>query len=240
MRDGVELATDVLRPDLAERVPVILSRTPYDRTLVRVGDLTEHTELAERGYAVVTQDVRGRYASGGTFAPYEQEIPDGYDAVEWCARQPWSNGRVAMHGASYLGATQWLAAMANPPGLRAIIPNITSADYHEGWTYQGGAFQLGFMLRWAYADWLSGNQGPADAARDRGRIEALDAFDAVNRRRPLADHPLVERWAPFYRGWLTRPNRDAWWRSIAPREHWAEMSVPALNIGGWYDIFVAG
>ena len=124
MRDGVELGTDVLRPDVSERIPVILSRTPYDRALVRVGDITEHTELAERGYAVITQDVRGRYGSGGVFNPYEQELNDGYDVVEWASHQPWSTGRVAMHGASYLGATQWLAAMA---ARRACEPSCPTS-----------------------------------------------------------------------------------------------------------------
>ena len=144
-----------------------------------------------------------------------------------------------MHGASYLGATQWLAAMAAPPGLRAIVPNVTSADYHEGWTYQGGAFQLGFMLRWGYADWLSGipRLGRSTRRRAHGcsrRVRSREPPPAP-RRSPTAG-PV----APFYRAWLTRPNRDDWWRSISPREHWGQISVPALNIGGWYDIFVAG
>ena len=98
MRDGVELATDIIRPDIAEPVPVVMSRTPYDRTLVRIGDLTDHLELAERGYAVIAQDVRGRFASDGTFTPFVHEQNDGFDSSQWAAGQPWSNGSVAMHG----------------------------------------------------------------------------------------------------------------------------------------------
>src|SRR5439155_26690737 len=81
--------------------------------------------------------------------PFVDEGRDGFDAIAWCAAQPWSDGRVGMIGGSYVGATQWLAAGAAPPALRAIAPYVTASDYYEGWVYQGGAFQLGFSLRWS-------------------------------------------------------------------------------------------
>ena len=237
-RDGVVLATDILRPDTDRPVPVILKRTPYDKRLVRVGDLTEPVDLVERGYAVLAQDVRGRFASGGRFEPFIQEIADGFDAVEWAAAQPWSDGHVVMHGASYLGATQWLAAMAQPTSLRAITPNITSSDYHEGWAYQGGAFQLGFAVYWAHSDFTVGHSAEAGGGDVAARREAMDDLVGRYRQRPLADHPLVARWAPFFAAWLEHADRDDYWARMAPRDHWADVLVPALNIGGWYDVFV--
>ena len=143
MRDGVELATDVHRPDDELRHPVLIERTPYDRGYVPIAGL-DTLSLIEAGYAIVTQDCRGRFGSGGTFTPFVDEAADGRDAIAWCAAQPWSNGRVGMIGGSYVGATQWLAAGERPPALEAIAPHVTASDYHEGWVYQGGAFQLGF------------------------------------------------------------------------------------------------
>ena len=149
MRDGTVLMTDVYRPASEGRYPVLLQRTPYNK---ETGGLslvqTDTFRAVRRGYAVVIQDCRGRYRSDGDFSPFLQEIADGYDAVEWCGSQAWSDGNVGMYGTSYVGATQWLAAIAAPPSLRAIAPAFTASDYYEGWTYQGGAFQWGFMCNW--------------------------------------------------------------------------------------------
>ena len=138
MRDGTVLMTDVYRPAAEGRYPVLLQRTPYNK---ETGGLslvqTDTFRAVRRGYAVVIQDCRGRYRSDGDFNPFLQEIADGYDAVEWCGSQPWSDGNVGMYGTSYVGATQWLAAIAAPPSLRAIAPAFTASDYYEGWTYQG-------------------------------------------------------------------------------------------------------
>ena len=148
MRDGTTLATDVYRPDTDRRLPVLLERTPYDRSYVPIAGL-DTVALVEAGYVIVSQDCRGRFGSEGRFTPFVDEAADGADAIAWCAAQPWSNGRVGMIGGSYVGATQWLPAGERPPALRAIAPYVTASDYHEGWVYQGGAFQLGFSLRWS-------------------------------------------------------------------------------------------
>src|SRR5688572_6598662 len=145
MRDGVTLIADVYRPEGDGRHPVLLTRTPYDRH----GDLEAGPALASHGYVVVMQDVRGRYGSEGEFYPFRNEAADGYDTVEWAAALPNSNGRVGMYGGSYVGATQMLAAGAAPPHLVAIHPVVTSSDYYEGWTYQGGALMQWFASSWA-------------------------------------------------------------------------------------------
>ncbi|MEE9247211.1 MAG: CocE/NonD family hydrolase, partial [Dehalococcoidia bacterium] len=111
MRDGTVLYADVYRPNGAGRWPVLLSRIPYGKHKPRYRAMyLDLTRAVARGYAVVIQDVRGRHASQGVFEPYIHEPEDGFDTVEWCAAQPWSDGNVGMFGISYHGATQWLAA----------------------------------------------------------------------------------------------------------------------------------
>src|SRR5436190_6733174 len=106
MRDGVLLAADIYRPLSDEKFPVLLERTPYNRT----DEAAMANELASHGYIVVLQDTRGRYESGGDFYPFRDESADGYDTVEWSAQLDGSSGKVGMFGGSYVGATQMLAA----------------------------------------------------------------------------------------------------------------------------------
>jgi predicted acyl esterase len=119
-RDGVVLSTDLYLPAGARKSPVILIRTPYSKDL----EVWSARFFARRGYAVAVQDVRGRGRSGGKWEPYVHEATDGYDAIEWLARQPWSTGKIGMIGASYLGWAQWWAASLRPPHLAAMIPNV--------------------------------------------------------------------------------------------------------------------
>ncbi|HLE36830.1 MAG TPA: CocE/NonD family hydrolase, partial [Candidatus Acidoferrales bacterium] len=110
MRDGVVLRADIWRPAGEGKFPVLVYRTPYDKRRAPESYAT-YRKAVERGYVVVMQDVRGRYASAGEFLPYQQDGKDGYDTIEWAAKQPWSNGAVGTFGLSYPGAVQWLAAM---------------------------------------------------------------------------------------------------------------------------------
>ena len=244
MRDGVELSTDVHRPEASEPVPAVLLRVPYDKEMsVAGGDIAK---FVAAGYAVVAQDTRGRYRSGGTFNPFFDEPADGEDAVAWVAEQAWCNGDVAMAGASYNGATQWMAAARNTPALKAIAPNITSGSYFEGWSYQGGAFELGFLLCWAVG-FLGLPEVAAKLARgeattdDYGRIVgSLDGLAELYRRLPLTDVPELRDVAPYYFDWLAHPTYDDFWKQTAPRERYDRVVVPALNIGGWYDLFLGG
>jgi len=135
MRDGVVLRADVLRPAQG-RSPTLVYRTPYGRRDA-LAESTTFARAVERGYAVVAQDVRGRYGSDGEFRPYEHEGRDGYDTIEWAARQPWSNGKVGTYGLSYPGAVQWLAAMEQPPHLVAMVPAMTFSTPESFW-YQDG------------------------------------------------------------------------------------------------------
>jgi putative CocE/NonD family hydrolase len=151
MRDGVVLRADVYRPQAEGKFPVLLQRTPYDRRNFDFG-----LKGAQRGYVVIIQDVRGRYASDGEFYTFVNEPNDGYDTVEWAAALPYSNGKVGMFGGPYVGATQMLAAMTHPPHLAGICPVVTSSNYHDSWTYQGGRSNSG-----------STSRGPRDWRRTR-------------------------------------------------------------------------
>jgi uncharacterized protein len=239
MRDGVELAADVYRPAGGGRHPVILMRVPYDKRYAQTNTFRHPSWYAAQGYVVVVQDTRGRYASGGEFHPFEHEAQDGYDTVEWAGALPCANGRVGMYGLSYAGATQLQAALLRPPSLRAICPGITSAQYYDGWAYRGGAFALAFNVFWstflAYAD-----------ARRGGRAQAADALaraigPTMERcvHLPLTSLPLHGE-APYYADWLAHPSYDDWWRRWSIDADYARIDVPALHIGGWYDIFAGG
>jgi putative CocE/NonD family hydrolase len=158
MRDDITLLADVYRPDLDGRFPVLLQRTPYNKSSSPDFPPAFAFRAASHRFVVVVQDVRGRFRSAGEWYPFMHEALDGYDTVEWAAALPYSDGRVAMYGQSYVFATQMLAAEAAPPHLIAILPDITASDYHNNWVYQNGAFVQGFMELWASQlaqEWLN-------------------------------------------------------------------------------------
>ena len=248
MRDGVRLYADVFRPDTPERVPVLLQRTPYNKALPLSRNMgLEAMRAASHGYAVVIQDTRGRGASDGVFYPFLNEIDDGYDTLEWCSSQPWSSRKVGMYGRSYVGATQWLAALSGPRSLAAIAPGITASDYHEGWIYQGGAFQWGFVLSWTLAQLtlanlakLSRDNGIPPDAQDK-LVGAIDGMEESFRFLPTMEFPhLKEGLAPYFYDWLTHPQADDYWGRWRIEDHYAQIAVPALHMGGWYDAFLKG
>ncbi|MGH7906912.1 MAG: CocE/NonD family hydrolase, partial [Candidatus Binataceae bacterium] len=146
MRDGVRLMADVYRPDAPGRFPALLSRLPYNKDLrKRPGDIDY---FVERGYVVVMQDVRGRFASeGDEYYPLIYDVNDGHDTVEWAAALPWSDGNVGTMGQSYLGLTQYLLAPTRPPHLRASFPVSSPGDFYNNFAYHtGGAFELGWRV----------------------------------------------------------------------------------------------
>ena len=148
MRDGIVLRADVIRPAVDRPVPVILMRSPYGPIVARA-NLDPLRAVAE-GFAVVTQAVRGTGTSGGDFTPWAHEAADGYDSVAWCAEQPWSTGRVATYGPSYLGQAQLYAAAARHPAHVAMVPYVTPSHPYEV-TYEDGALLLGSTFGWAFA-----------------------------------------------------------------------------------------
>ena len=248
MRDGVTTYADVFRPQAEGKVPALLQRTPYDKSspASRTGAM-DAIRAASHGYAVVIQDVRGRYSSEGDFYTFFNEMNDGYDSVEWISSQSWCDGKVGMYGASYVGATQWLAAKSGAPSLAGIAPGVTASNYQEGWAWQGGAFELGFNLSWAMgsltaANWgaLSRRYGFDDDDFNR-LLAAKDGLTEWFQYLPMSEMPQFkgER-APYYYDWLAHPEYDDYWKQVSIEESHADIAIPAYNFGGWYDIFMGG
>ena len=247
MRDGTTLYADVYRPDGPGPFPTILQRTPYDKTAALASQMLDPMKTAKAGFALVIQDTRGRFTSGGEFNCFVDDINDGYDTVEWAAAQSWSSGRVGMIGASYVGATQWLCAITRPPHLVAIAPNVTASNYHNGWTYQGGAFELGFNASWTLLQLTLANFKTHSGvrsipqARQAELVKSVDGMTDAFLHLPLKDLPqLSGGLADYYFDWLAHPSFDDYWKKLCIEDQHSNVSTPALNIGGWYDIFLGG
>jgi uncharacterized protein len=252
MRDGVRLYADVWRPDTTEPLPVLVTRTPYDRAAFRA--LGTGGALAREGYVVVSQDCRGRYESEGSdWRPVELDIDDGYDTVEWAAAQSWSNGKVGMFGASYMGYTQWQAAIARPPSLVAILPECSASEYWDPVWGPGGAFRIANRTGWTLMVALeearrSGVDDPL--AEELTRVQAAAGNDVAARgaaiapiiarlmtHRPLRDVPFFEKAAPWYAEYFEHERRDdPSWLWSNPRTHFPEIDLPVIHVGGWYDV----
>jgi putative CocE/NonD family hydrolase len=264
MRDGTRLATNLHRPDSAAPVPALLMRTPYGKdTPLGITD-DGITGWTSRDYAVVVQDCRGRFRSEGTWAPFHCERDDGYDAVEWCAAQPWCNGKVGMFGRSYFGYTQLAAATARPPSLVAIAPESTGGDVYEDWVYSpGGVPNLPVLVGWLLfvaGDTaarlgleLGGLEEIADANRrfaesrttnPQASARALEDLGRVVRSlydvRPLTEIEELDSVFPWFRDWLEHHAKDAYWADASPAAHFDELDVPALHRTGWFDVFLLG
>jgi putative CocE/NonD family hydrolase len=248
MRDGVRLQADIWRPARAGRFPALLQRTPYNRAdsfAVVVSAGIEPLRAVAAGYVVVIQDTRGRFGSEGDFTPFFDEGDDGVDTIEWLAAQPYCNGDIGMYGASYYAATQLLAAVRQPPALKAIAPQATASDYHDTWTYYGGALELGFSLYWALglaaaeaARRTAAGQDVAELSAEIGRL-SRDPWQAYSAR-PLADVTALKSLLPAWGDWLTHPDRDDYWRPISIADRYDRIKVPALHIAGWFDLFLRG
>lgn len=232
-RDGVTLRADIYRPKADGKFPVLLQRTPYDKR----GAADFGLKAAAQGFVVILQDVRGRYTSEGEWYPFRHESQDGYDTVEWAAALPYSNGKVGMFGGSYVGATQMLASIASPPHLAGIFPVVTATNYHEGWTYQGGAF-----LQWFNQSWTTGLAQDTLSRRVRRDSRALREWiwELPLSRYSLLSLPELEDLAPYFRDWLDHPHYDDYWKRWAIDENFEKVLVPAYHVAGWYDIFVGG
>ena len=221
MRDGVKLATDVYRDDTFRQAPVVLMRTPYDRTKQKANA----ERYAAAGYVVVIQDCRGTRASEGVLAPYNNEGQDGFDTIEWITRRPWCSGRVGMMGGSYVGAVQWQAAVENPPGLVTLAPQATWSSFYRN-LYLGGAVRLSLI-----AGWLAGNTPKPDGVQPTDMSVAL-------LRLPLSEIDEAIGWPmPWLDAYLTHPEPNGFWTRLDLTPRLPELQMPILHVVGYYDFF---
>lgn len=251
-RDGITLYADIVRPDAPGRYPALLSRTPYGKD-----DAMRNTEssaffFARHGYVTVVQDCRGRFTSEGEYYPMVNDIADGYDAVEWAARLPWSNGRVGTFGQSYMGASQYMIACNDPmpPNLGTMIPTSAAADYHQGWVYHtGGAMLWGWAVPYA----IHKGRNTLERAGRKDLLRKMDEYveQGTNFSMPLSQemysHLPLKDWAdwlkeaaPYFADYISHPDDGDYWSKINVLRHLESIRVPMLHISSWYDIFLEG
>jgi predicted acyl esterase len=224
MRDGVRLAADVFLPAISGRWPTVLVRTPYSRHALSIRG---YRYFVQRGYALVVEDLRGRYGSQGNFGLVPQEAPDGSDTLDWIAAQHWSNGRVAMAGNSYLGMVEWWAAIAQNPHLRAISPMFSGDDeYADRYYSEGGALQLGHRLLWLAENFPPAPLGPPPLGSYINHLP-LRTSDAAATEKSLSLWQLA----------LDHPSFDSFWQRQSLRSSLARVNAPVLSFGGWFDTY---
>jgi putative CocE/NonD family hydrolase len=253
MRDGTCLATDVFRPDAPGSFPVLINRGPYGKDGYVENPHHSVWFFPKHGYVVLSQDCRARFNSQGDYYnPLFQEALDGWDTVEWAARQPWSNGKVATTGQSYLGATQYTLAASNPlpPHLVTMAPVSASSDFHQSWVYHtGGAMEWGWMV--PYAIFKGRN-----TLERLGRADLLAQMDQYvlppgNFAQPLADqwyrHLPLRDWisrlkeaAPYFHEYFDEELDGPYWWRINLLKHLEGIKVPMFHVSSWYDIFLEG
>jgi putative CocE/NonD family hydrolase len=250
MRDGVILRANVYRPVGEGRWPVLLTRTPYGKDMPNSASVLDPAQAVRRGYIVIVQDTRGRFASEGVWEPMIHEGEDGVDTIAWAAQLPYSNGEVGMFGASYFGFTQWSAAVLNPPALRAMVPYITWCDpLWSGTLFRGGAFELGSSAGWQLmmgANVLQRRYATASDPRIFGAtfyrwVQTLDALGPQGYwELPLKDFaPLLGLdIAPAFFDAIARPMDVEQAEPLTILGKHERVTVPTYNIGGWYDIFL--
>lgn len=247
MRDGVVLRADIYRPAGDGPWPVLLTRVPYGKNTPVVAGLVDPIGVARRGFLLVVQDTRGRYASDGEWEPFAHERDDGYDTVRWAAALPGSTGSVGMFGTSYFGNTQWAAALAKPAELKAISPRMTWSDPNDGLFARGGAAELGINISWSIAQGVDTllRRYADDRVAQRQALAALvgdlDAIaDETYWELPADRHPVFDR-HQIQELSFDRSRREPGWSAhsnVAGRQ--AEVDLPSLHTGGWYDIFSQG
>jgi len=228
MRDGVKLYANIYKPKVegarTHKFPVILIRLPYgkDEYYCQMPAIGKY--WAKKGYVCVVQDVRGKWSSDGEWEPFVNEANDGYDTLDWIAKQPWCDGNVGMTGESYFGYTQWAVAPLNHPNLKCVVPGTTATDIYGVWIYNNNAFCIQTLGEWVYS---------------------MNAKKYTNYLRLNPLHlPLITVddeagvTCDYYKDWIRHPSRDSYWDRINVNKKYDQIKIPILHLGGWYDVFL--
>jgi uncharacterized protein len=251
MTDGTKLAADIYRPKADGKFPALVERTPYDKKVSSEIRVDAHLYFAKRGYIFIVQDTRGRFASEGKFYPNLDDAwltrRDGFDTVEWIAKQPWSDGQVGVIGGSQTGQTAYFIGPTQPAALKSMFVRESASDLHAHWYYRGGAFEHGFVTPWA-ANTFGPNvvvknlEGEAQKAAAAALKHYSDNRKTMDMHLPLVDFPLFKDLPgfQFYYDWV-RHQADGpyWWQQNVGLRH-NMFTIPVYHLGGWYDIFLDG
>lgn len=250
-RDGVTLGTDVYLPTvdgvvISEKVPAILERTPYNKD----GGAGLANYFVPNGYAVVVQDVRGRYKSEGHWRPITDDPNDGSDTTRWIGAQPWSNGSIGTVGTSYAGATQHALAIADAAFVKTMIPVDAMSNFGRYGVRHNGAFELRFF-NWVLTMGNAAGGANASAAAARAAADPVAAAALVQmganvreyvRGLPLRPGTTPLKFAPDYEAWLieamSHGDYDDFWKNHGSSvvDHLAEYKdIPIYHVTGWYD-----
>jgi uncharacterized protein len=229
LRDGVHLNATIYRPhEQKDPLPVIFTLTPY------IGDsyLDRATYFSRNGYVYALVDVRGRGNSEGHFEPFANEGRDGYDIVEWLAKQTWCNGKVAMWGGSYAGFDQWSTLKEFPPHLATIVP-AAAAHPAVDFPFFHGIF-TSYVIQW-----LTFTSGVTGNTNTFGNSEFWKSkfTDLYVKHLPFQElDGVVGNTTTVFRKWLDHPTADAYWNAMAPTpEDYKKIAIPILTITGHYD-----
>ncbi|HUQ23176.1 MAG TPA: CocE/NonD family hydrolase [Gaiellaceae bacterium] len=227
MRDGISISADVYLPLSGGPHPTVYQWTPYESTRERF--VGWGVWFAQRGYAAVVSDVRGRYESEGEFEAWSKDGIDAHDSLTWAAGEEWCNGRIGTWGRSYGALIQWQLLHQGHPNLECVAPQVIHDDYFWDGYWTGGAFQLALTLG-AAAIWTSAISlvtGPAAGT--------LMLNDRIWRHLPLIelDEVAIGRKVGYWREWWEHQENDAYWHQF---HHRAEtVNVPIFQQGGWFD-----
>ena len=228
VRDGIRLSVDIYRPKESGYYPALLTITPYNKS---EGWQERAKWFARRGYAVAIADTRGRYESEGTWDPFNpKDKSDGYDLVEWVAKQSWCNGRVGMYGPSYMGWETWWTATQAPPSLKAIVPEVSPPDPFHNVPYQDGVL-VGWMFNWAAS--MAGRGSSQDVRLDfYNALPVHTPYIELDRIRGIKDTPWFETWM------RDNLSTSEYWKAISyqSRKSYSKVRVPSLAVSGWFDV----
>jgi len=241
MRDGVRLAANIYRPvGLTGRLPVVVMRTPYNKE-VYVGSTRPAAFWAGQGYVVVSQDVRGQFASEGDYRVQLMDARDGYDTIDWIVKQPWATDRVGTYGCSYLGEVQYLLSRLHHPNHAAMIAQSASGAtgpaggfYTDFGTYEGGSLTLSTIFGWFG---LAGHKirHPPDYQLGSQHYE----FDFATMLRSLPVVSMAERagYPPSdFADFVSHPPADPYWRAVGYLSDDDRFDTPALHVNSWLDV----
>lgn len=231
MRDGIKLATDIYMPKASSKnLPTIFIRTPYKK---EISELTGHF-YAKRGYVVAIQDCRGRFSSEGVWEPFINEAEDGFDGIEWLAKQDWSNGKVGMIGASYVGWVQFWAASLKPPHLTTIIPNVAPPDPFYNIPYEYGTFFIFGSIWWAE---VLESKATEDISGSAMKKIFERKYQQILRKLPVIelDKEIFGKENPYWRKWIQNNVNGGYWEKANFMSKLKDLEIPVFLQSGWFD-----